>query len=66
MALTSQLRFLVLCYYVDYKVRREKKIVVKIYCLHKIKEERKRSNTQIKNTRIYMVQQKEKRKDIRM
>jgi hypothetical protein len=32
-------------------------IVVKINCLHKIKEERKRSNTQIKNTRIYVVRQ---------
>jgi hypothetical protein len=32
-------------------------LVVKINCLHKIKEERKRSNTQIKNTRIYVVRQ---------
>jgi hypothetical protein len=33
-------------------------IVVKINCLRKIKEERKkRSNTQIKNTRIYVVRQ---------
>ena len=31
--------------------------VVKINCLYKIKEERKRSNTQIKNTRIYVVWQ---------
>ena len=31
--------------------------VVKINCLYKIKEERKRSNTQIKNTRIYVVRQ---------
>ena len=31
--------------------------VVKINCLSKNKEERKRSNTQVKNTRIYMVQQ---------
>jgi hypothetical protein len=31
--------------------------VVKINCLHKIKEERKRSNTQINNTRIYVVRQ---------
>jgi hypothetical protein len=31
--------------------------VVKINCLRKIKEERKRSNTQIKNTRIYVVRQ---------
>jgi hypothetical protein len=32
-------------------------LVVKINCLRKIKEERKRSNTQIKNTRIYVVRQ---------
>ena len=32
-------------------------IVVKINCLRKIKEEKKRSNTQIKNTRIYVVRQ---------
>jgi hypothetical protein len=32
-------------------------LVVKINCLRKIKEERKRSNTQIKNTRIYAVRQ---------
>ena len=31
--------------------------VVKINCLRKIKEERKRSNTQIKNARIYVVRQ---------
>jgi hypothetical protein len=31
--------------------------VVKINYLRKIKEDRKRLNTQIKNTRIYMVQQ---------
>ena len=31
------------------------KSVVKINYLHKIKEERKRSNIQIKNTRIYVV-----------
>ena len=32
-------------------------IVVKINCLRKIKEKKKRSNTQIKNTRIYVVRQ---------
>ena len=31
--------------------------IVKNNCLRKIKEERKRLNTQIKNTRVYVVQQ---------
>ena len=38
-------------------LRNQKVRVVKINYFRKIKEERKRSNTQIKNTRIYVIRQ---------